>query len=201
MTKKYMLFSLEDPRTKSIAEILGNKTSSKIINFLTEKEEASQKDISDALRIPMNTVEYNIKKMARAGVVEESKNFFWSPKGKKIKMYRFSNKSIVISPKTTELSSQIKNILPVALLSGIAAVGLRYYFSTQQTADSIAQDASLFATKEMAASAGEATATVINTGNYWLWFLIGALFTIALLVVKIILYEKSWQPFTGESKK
>ena len=123
-----MLFSLEDTRIKSISEILGSKTSKKIIDFLSDVREASEKDISEKLKIPMNTVEYNLKKMIQAGIVEETKNFFWSEKGRKIKMYRFANKSIVISPKSKIISSEIKQIIPVALISGIAAVRFKYYF-------------------------------------------------------------------------
>ena len=79
-----MLFSLEDTRIKSISEILGSKTSKKIIDFLSDVREASEKDISEKLKIPMNTVEYNLKKMIQAGIVEETKNFFWSQKGRNV---------------------------------------------------------------------------------------------------------------------
>ena len=192
MGKKYMLVSLDDSKLKSIAEILGNKTSNKIIGFLSEKEEASQKDISDALKIPMNTVEYNLKKMVQSGIIETSKNFFWSQKGKKIKMYRFSNKSIVISPKSKNISSSIRDILPVALISGLAAVGIKAYFDSQSTAmQRVQQEAAAFAA-DAAAGTSEAI-NVINTGDYWLWFLAGVAFVIALFLLKIALYEKSWQ--------
>ena len=36
MDKKYLLLSLDDSRMKNIAEILGNKTSNKIIDFLKD---------------------------------------------------------------------------------------------------------------------------------------------------------------------
>jgi len=195
MTKKYLLLSLEDQRIKSIAEILSNKTSNRIISLLSEKEEASQNDISKELKIPLNTVDYNIKKMIKADIIEETKNFFWSPKGRKIKMYKFSNKSIVIAPKNTKLSSEIKQILPVALVSGLAAVAIKVYFSAHQTVQNVQQDAYLFATEASAKTAE--TTSLINSGNYSLWFLGGALFAIALIVIKIALYERSW---SGKSK-
>ena len=191
MNKKYLLLSLEDERTKTIAEILGNKTSNKIINFLSEKNEASEKDISENLKIPMNTVEYNVKKMVRAEIIEESKNFFWSPKGRKIKMYRFSNKSIVISPKSTQLNSQIKQIIPVALISGLAAVAVKFYFSAQQASPILKEEAVALAA-DMSAKAAESV-NIINTGNYWLWFLAGTVFAIIMFVLKIVLFEKSWE--------
>ena len=193
MNKKYLLFSLEDSRLKSIAEILKNKTAGKIINFLSEKEEASEKDISEKLGIPLNTAEYNIRKMVQAGIIEESKNFFWSPKGRKIKMYRFSNKSIVISPKGSKLNQQIKQIIPIALMSGIAAVAVKFYFSAQRAVVATQEEA--FALAADASAKAAESASIINTENYWLWFLAGAVFAIIILVLRIVLYQKS-----GETK-
>lgn len=191
MNKKYLLLSLEDERTKTIAEILGNKTSSKIINLLSEREEASEKDISENLKIPMNTVEYNIKKMVGAGIIEETKNFFWSPKGRKIKMYRFSNKSIVISPKSNKLNSQIKQIIPVALVSGLAAVAVKFYLSAQEATERAQEEA--FALAANASAKAAESVSIINTGDYWLWFLAGAIFAIIIFALKMILYQKSWE--------
>ncbi len=90
---------LDDPRTGKIAEAISNKSCKKILALLADKE-MSQKDISDKLGMPLNTVEYSLKKLIDAGLVEKSKNFFWSVKGKKIPMYRVADKKIIISPKT-----------------------------------------------------------------------------------------------------
>lgn len=113
--EKFMLLSLEDPKMKSLSDVLGNKTCKKIIDYLAEHEEASQKDLSDALNVPINTIEYNIKKLVESGLVQKRKNFFWSKKGKKIVMYELSNKSIVISPKKS-FSHKLKSLIPSALL-------------------------------------------------------------------------------------
>ena len=185
MDKKYVLLSLDDKRLKNIAEVLGNKTSGRIIDALAEVGEASEKDISEKMKIPINTVEYNLKKMIQAGILEESKSFFWSTKGKKIKMYKISKKSIIISPKSTRVSSEIKQILPIALVSGIAAASVKYFYATQNVAREIAQDSTV-------AFALEKT---IETGNfisaseyYWIWFLSGAFFSIVLFIIfKIII--------------
>jgi predicted transcriptional regulator len=83
MEKKYILLSLEDPKSKKLSEVLGNKTCKKIIDFLTETKEASEKDISDALNIPLSTTEYNLKKLVGADLVEKTKNFFGAKKEKK----------------------------------------------------------------------------------------------------------------------
>ena len=182
-----MLFSLEDKRIKSIAEILGNKTSAKIIDFLSDTKEASEKDISDKLKIPMNTAEYNLKKMVQAEIVEETKNFFWSPKGRKIKMYKFANKAIVISPKSNRISSEIKQIIPVAFVSGLVAVALKFYFNTKSIAESSLEETAIYATAKSVD-----VGNIVNAENYWILFLSGTLFAIlAMIILKIALYSKS----------
>ncbi|MCL6500851.1 MAG: helix-turn-helix domain-containing protein, partial [Candidatus Pacearchaeota archaeon] len=92
MSKKYLMVSLEDPRTRKIAAVLSNKTCKKIIDMLAEKE-ASKSEIAKALKIPLNTTEYNVNKLVEAGLIEKSKNYFWSAKGKKIEIYKISNKA------------------------------------------------------------------------------------------------------------
>jgi len=185
MNKKYLLLSLDDSRMKNIAEILGNKTSNKIIDFLSEVKEASEKDIADGLKSPLNTVGYNLKKMIQAGIVEETKNFFWSAKGKKIKMYKFANKSILISPKQKKISSEAKQILPIALLSGLAAVAVKFYIANRQTSGVEDASAALYA---MEKTADIGNNFISASEYYWLWFLAGTFFSIALFILaKIIL--------------
>ncbi len=115
---KFILMGLDDSRSKDIAEVLGNKTCKKIIEHLAETREASEKDISDALGIPINTVEYNLNKLVKTGLVERSKNFFWSRKGRKINMFKLAKKHIVISPKPKRVDmKELRTILPVILIA------------------------------------------------------------------------------------
>ena len=128
---KFILIGLED--AGDVAEALKNKTCKKLLNYLAEIKEASEKDISDALKIPINTVEYNLKKLIKSGLVDKTKNFFWSVKGKKIPMYKLVRKHIIISPSKNPSLSYIKSILPVVLISAILVVILSgiYLFPKQ----------------------------------------------------------------------
>ena len=122
---------MDDKRSKKIAEVLGSKTSKKIIDLLAENSELSEKDISDKMGLALNTTEYNLKKLLESEIVEKTKNFFWSKKGKKIPMYRLSNRSIIISPKSSRISSKIKSLLPAVLVSGIGAFIIKVFFSSK----------------------------------------------------------------------
>jgi DNA-binding transcriptional ArsR family regulator len=203
--KKYILVSMDDDRIKSIAEVLGNKTSKKIIDFLSETNESSEKDIADSLGMPINTIEYNLKKLLKSELIEKSSNFFWSKKGKKIDLYRISNKSIVISPKATRISSAIKSFLPVGIIGGALGL-LGSYFANSFKAISqvsIMKDSSeLLTTASQAASEDTSNAIINATQNLssasalW-WFLGGAL--AAILIFSLV--KLAFTEMKGGNKK
>jgi len=142
--KKFILVSMDDKRSKKIAEVLGSKTSKKIIDLLAENSELSEKDISDKIGLALNTTEYNLKKLLESEIVEKTKNFFWSKKGKKIPMYRLSNKSIIISPKSSKISSKIKSLLPAIIASGIGTFIIKFFSSTPSVVQEDSGQALLF---------------------------------------------------------
>jgi DNA-binding transcriptional ArsR family regulator len=188
--KKYLLISMDDDRAKKLADVLGNRTCKKIIDLLAEKD-ASEKEISTELKIPINTIEYNLKKLLNAEIIEKSKQFFWSQKGKKIDIYRLSNKSIIISPKS-KISSKVKSILPATLLSVAGAIGIKYYFSSQYFTSNTGQfrAAAEDAAVKSAPVLAEAQNYITTSQPFpvWGWFLAGAIF--ALLIIAIINWRK-----------
>ena len=93
------MLDLNDPRAGEIAEAMANKTAKKVLALLAEKE-MSGSEIASSLKIPLNTVGYNLKKLVSAGLVEKTKKIFWSSRGKKMEIYKLANKRIIISPKT-----------------------------------------------------------------------------------------------------
>lgn len=119
---KFILMSLNDDKAGHIAEVLKNKTCKKILDFLAEIKEVSEKDIADALKMPINTVEYNLNKLIKSGLAEKTKNFFWSVKGKKIPMYKLARKHIIISPNKSPSINYLKTILPV--IFALAAIAI-----------------------------------------------------------------------------
>ena len=193
--KKYILISMEDARAKKLAEVLGNASCKKIIDFLANQEDASEKDIADALKMPLNTVEYNLKKLLEAELIEKAKNYFWSQKGKKIVQYKLSNKSIIISPSSQRVSSKLKSILPVAIIAGIGAVTIRYYYSVKQSLSFASEKTVEYAGSgelaKAAAAASELGTQVMDNGrellvcspSVWMWFLTGALLAVVLFAI------------------
>jgi predicted transcriptional regulator len=185
----YILVSLEDEKSKSISEVIGSKTCKKIISHLSEEKEASQKDLSEALKIPLNTMEYNIKKLLSSGFIQKRKNFFWSKKGKKIIMYELSNKSIIISHKKT-VSDKIKSIIPAFILtvSGTFAVwSYERIKSVSENVKPVRDGASYLAAESGTISPGELL-PLTNGTPLWIWFLAGSL--ISILILSIVNWRK-----------
>lgn len=182
MSRKYLMVSFEDARMSKLADVLGNKTCKKIIDFLAEKE-ASKSDIAKELKIPLNTIEYNINKLVEAGLVDKAKTYFWSTKGKKIMTYKISNKSIVISPKT---SNKVKSIVAVVAASGILAFLIKTFSPQPIVAEKMAQG--LVENTSFAAQGVGQNVMPVFTLEPWLWFLFGAL--IVLIIFLILNWKK-----------
>jgi DNA-binding transcriptional ArsR family regulator len=171
------MISMEDEKSRHLADVLGNKTAKKILDLLAEKE-MSENDISKELGIPINTAEYNLKKLINAGLIETSKAFFWSVKGKKIPVYKISNKYIVIMPKK---KTKIAGLFATLIVSGLAAGAIRSYEIMKSPAEDLVKT-----TAPMLESAN--IAATANFGSIALWFFGGALFSllIYLLIQKIV---------------
>ena len=163
--------------------MISNKTCKKILQTLAERE-MSESEIAKELKIPINTVDYNIKKLYGAGLVDQSKRFLWSEKGKRIYYYKISDKRIVISPK-----SFIRGVIPAFVASLVGAFGIYYWF--EKTREIVIEEASrnvaesagaaLYAASDAAQkTAVDGTTTVYSSP--WMWFLMGAWIAIVLII-------------------
>ena len=179
---------LNDENSRYVAEALKSKTCKKILDLLSETKEASEKDTSDALDMPISTVEYNLNKLIKSRLVEKTKNFFWSVKGKKIPMYKLARKHIIISPNKTPSLSYLKQILPVVLVSGFFMIFIKYllkpsYGSTVSFSEELMETG--------ANSVGQTSLSFFDkilALPYWGWFLIGIV--LAGLIILIYRYAK-----------
>ena len=186
--KKYILVSMEDERAKKIANVIGNKTCKKIIELMSEKTDISEKNISDSLNIPINTTEYNLKKLLDAGLIEKTKNFFWSKKGKKIILYKFSNKSIVISPKG-KISSKLGSVIPAVIIGGIGILFVKFLTSYFAKTYALSQDAMYTVGKSSEIQMQEFDFfSYIQSLSGWYWFAFGVI--LAILIITISNWRK-----------
>ncbi len=144
MNDKFIMMNINDEKSKKVAEVLKSDTCKKILDYLAENKEKSEKDIAKDLGMPINTVEYNLKKLIESGLVEKTKNFFWSKKGKKINLYKPANRHIVISPKRRPDINILKTIVPVIIaVVAIFAIVLLLSPETQKQQGNLNKFASL----------------------------------------------------------
>ncbi len=186
MADKYISVDLDDSRLGVIADVISNKTCKKILNVLAERE-MSESDLAKELEMPLNTVGYNTKKLEEAGLIEKVNKFFWSSKGKRMNIYRLSNKKIVISPKNV-----VKGVVPALIVVVIIALVIKFFVpiygyngiemrSNLEVKDYGDAGGEISAPTAAADSGVEEYRTEEARGteralieSIWLWFLIGA---------------------------
>jgi predicted transcriptional regulator len=211
--KNFLLLSLEDKKTKKIANVVSNESCRKILDFLSQKE-ATESELAEKLQIPISTVHYNLQQLMETGLIN-TEEFHYSKKGKEVLHYKLANKYIIIAPKSTYgIKEKLKSILPVGLIA-VGAAGLIQLFSGYFNKSTLfagqnlmvakstvmekavigAQDAasaSIAVEKAVVEAAPEAVQQAapimadkvyLIPQNIALWFLIGALFALVVYFV------------------
>lgn len=111
--EKFVVLSIDDASSKDVAKVLSNDTSRKILEKLASRLH-SPTELSNSLKIPLSTVEYNLDLLKKAGMIK-LKGFKYSKKGKNIKYYEPAKKIIIIAPEK-QSKENIFNILKDKLL-------------------------------------------------------------------------------------
>jgi len=203
MVKNSIMIDIDDPRADKIAEAISNKTSKKILGLLSEGENSGS-EIAKNLGIPLNTASYNLKKLYDAGLVEKAKKVFWSSKGKRMEIYKLSNKQIVISPR-----KMVRGVMPalivsvlIALVIAFSGFGQKYDFdfvgervmsaeSTDIVSKGVASDSGsevkvlpseVQDEGTMSESQGSRIGSLEGAPNVWAWYLIGAFISLLVLI-------------------
>ena len=186
MSKKNVLISLGDSRIKEISEVLQNKTCNKILEYISEKD-ATVSDISNFLKIPINTADYNVKKLVSTGLIESSAHF-WSVKGKRMPTYKVSNKKIIISPKRTK---NLTSLILALASTGVIALLVKKFTATKEIVYDTAP-AMLRAVNDVSSGAVRDASNIsfIHSIVGWEWFLVGAWFAIFIFFIFSIIDER-----------
>lgn len=197
----FIMVSLDEHRSKELAQVISNETSRKILDYLSSKEDVSETDVSKDLGLPVSTVHYNVQHLLKVGLIE-SKEFKWSEKGKKVDLYNVAKKLIVIAPKGSSegFMEKLKGIMPAALVAvlGSAAIYAYQNIGSAVVASEAADAGSAMMLKSAAPvleaaparmMAADVAQSVVSEPNYALWFLLGSLF--ALFVTLMYQYLRA----------
>jgi DNA-binding transcriptional ArsR family regulator len=178
MVEKILNINIDDENSSKIVEILGNKTCKKILGFIADRESMSEGDLVRELKIPANTLNYNIKKLISAGFIRETPQFFWSVKGKKIKTYKLANKKIIISTKKS-FKSLVVSIFGVGIVGFVIKLLSNVYsFNAGSSLEFVNSKFSdtVYTAMPLVARTGQDFIQIISPfQNTLIWFIIGCL--------------------------
>lgn len=192
--QNFLLLSLDDLKAKKVANIVGNDSCRKILDFLAENE-ATETEIAAKLSLPISTVHYNLDLLKTAGLVDWDK-YHYSEKGKEVKHYKLVNKYIIIAPKNDPgFLEKLKNLFPAFLLSAVGAFGV--YFASNFEPEQVAMMESYKAADDVSLMAMD-TAMVAAEPSLWsiivaepaFWFLLGAFFGLGMYLLYRIIRKR-----------
>ena len=183
--KNFLLLSLEDKKTRKIANIVSNDSCKKILDYLSENE-ATESELAAKLKIPISTIHYNLQQLMETRLIK-TEEYHYSEKGREVYHYKLANKYIIITPKKNfGIRERLKGILPVALISagmaGILQLTSNYFSKTMpvqglMASKSMAEEG--MATGPMAAE----KAVALLPSSIAVWFLVGAVFALAAYLI------------------
>ncbi len=125
--QSFLLVSLKEDKAKQLANVISNDSCRKILDYLGEKEDATETQMAKDLNLPISTIHYNLQHLLKTGIIDVDE-FHYSEKGKEVNHYKLANKYIIIAPKTTYgIKEKLKSILPVSLLALIGAGFIQMY--------------------------------------------------------------------------
>jgi len=196
MNNNFLLISLDEKKSKKIAEAINNDTGRKILDQLSKKE-STESDLAKDLNIPISTIHYNLKQLMEANLVIVDE-FHYSKKGKEINHYKLANKYIIIAPKQTDnkFMEALQKILPLTIITAVVGgllTAFRFISSRPATQTFAKSAATETAPRLMTVSSEAAGAApqALNISRPFLqseaisWFFIGAL----SIIVVYFLYE------------
>ncbi len=194
MAKSSIVVDIDDPRSAKIAEVISNKTAKKILSLLAESEMSSS-EIAEKLTLPLNTVTYNMGKLVESGLVDKVNKVFWSSRGKRMEIYKVSNRRIVISPKKI-----VRGILPALIVTLLIAAIIGFFqnqqferagvgtptenFAQMKSADNAALASGAAPAAESFVAAGESLPQNLEKApDSWAWYLVGAMSALVVVIV------------------
>lgn len=183
----FIMVSLEEQKSKDLAQVISNDTSRKILNFLGKKE-AGEAEISKELNIPISTVHYNVQQLIKSGLLE-SKEFKYSDKGKEVNIYTVSKKIIVIAPSNNKsMKDLLKGMLP------FFGISIAISFLIQIIANNIpsGENAPMLASQKIAEASGTQVIaeTIPSVPLYGLWFFFGSMFILITYMMYLSIKKK-----------
>ena len=131
---KVAIIPLGDGASGNVSSVLANPTARKILNLISDEPLSAMK-IAYKTDIAINTAQYNLENLEKAGLVEVER-VEKSRKGRDMKIYGPTNKIIAIVPKGMDersIANALRGLLPLFLLAIVLSVGVELAFQSPAT--------------------------------------------------------------------
>ncbi|HIJ97938.1 TPA: winged helix-turn-helix transcriptional regulator [archaeon] len=141
---KKLIITPLDESAEEIGEILSSETCRKILNLLADAP-LNSKQISEKLSVPLTTVEYNIDKLEKAGLIKIHHKEL-SARGKAMRFYAPAEKYILIAPKQKspeKIMKSLRMLLIPALAILIITAGMFSFYSGPENSKTAGNGAGL----------------------------------------------------------
>ena len=115
-----MIIPLTDDKLKKIARALSNETAVTVLQKLAEKS-MSATELSENLRLPLTTIEYNINALLEADLIQVDR-IRYSRKRRDIKYYAPVKRALIFAPEKTEkgVIGFLKRALPFLIIIALS---------------------------------------------------------------------------------
>jgi len=115
-----IIIPLSDERLKKVARALSNETAVTVLQKLVEKS-MSATELSESLKIPLTTVEYNLHALLEAELIRVDRIRF-SRKRRDIKYYASVKRALIFAPEKTEEGAIafLKRALPFLVILALS---------------------------------------------------------------------------------
>mgnify|MGYP005839632333 CR=1 FL=1 len=201
--KSFVMVSLKEDKAKKLTQALSNEKCRKILDYLSNRKEATETQIAKELKLPISTVHYNLKILAENKLVT-SDEFHYSEKGKEVIHYKIANKYIIIAPNEDEsFLERLKSFIPAFIITSVTAACLFIYQMLTKTSSNVimaargvadantktmimeeeATTGMMMATREAMDPAPAVQQVTQSSPDIALWFFIGAIFTMLIFLL------------------
>jgi len=115
-----MIIPLSDDRLKKVARALSNETAITVLQKLVEKS-MSATELSENLKLPLTTIEYNINTLLEAELIKVD-HIKFSRKRRDIKYYAPVKRALIFGPEKTEkgVIGFLKKVLPFLIIVALS---------------------------------------------------------------------------------
>ena len=186
--ESFLMVSLEEEKSKKLAQVLSNDTARKILDILSKQELMTETEVAKELKIPLSTAHYNLSLLVKSDLINND-HYTYSEKGKKIIHYQLSNKYVIIAPKkSSKIFEKLKDFLPIVLISSLASIIIKYFWPVVNKTENFAARGMAMMQEEVAEVSVDATPKIVepvvssinSNQDLALWFLGGSLFALLL---------------------